>query len=73
MNTKAERIKCDIRHDKPLPVYIMHSGRNPIGTYIRAHYGVSYYISMVLADWIISDYYPALLAKVRSYKRSHHK
>lgn len=61
MNTKAERLKDAIKHEKPLPLYVMRSGRNPIGAYIRRHYGATYYLSMVIADWIIKDYYPALL------------
>lgn len=63
MNTKAERLKHDIKHDNPLPLHIMRAGRCPLGAYIREHYKVSYYISMVIADWIIKEYYPRLKAR----------
>lgn len=67
MNTKAERLKHSISFNDPVPLYMMHAGRNPLGAYIRKHYDVSYYLSMIIADWIIKEYYPARLDRRRKW------
>lgn len=65
MNTKAERLKADLVYN-PVPHYI--AGAHRIARYIRDTFKCSYYLSRVLADYVIEKR-QADLARVETQRR----